>query len=149
MLLYNSVEVWNPQYRYRCSLSNGGARWHLPVIDAPVTTSMWLPSRRMFAVGFTNGKVVLAGMSVATGRGVVNHSDVKDAARITLLHTLDTGNSSPVASIRFSADCETMLLCAKGVDVTEFSIGSGSFIRAFVPELQLHHCECVCVTLPQ
>jgi len=37
------------------------------------------------AVGFANGKVVLAGMTRAAGRGVVNHSDVKDQACITMM----------------------------------------------------------------
>ncbi len=86
-LRYNSLEVWNPQYRYRCSLTQG-ARWQLPVVDGAITTSVWLQQQRLLAVAYTNGKVVLAGMSRASGRGVVNHSDVKDQACVTMMYLL-------------------------------------------------------------
>ena len=82
--MYNSVEVWNPQYRYRCTLSQG-TRWHLPVVDSAISSCVWLGARRILAVGFENGKVVLAGVARVAGRGAVNHADVKDKACITLM----------------------------------------------------------------
>jgi hypothetical protein len=106
-------------------------------VDSAISTSVWLQSRRTLAVGFANGKVILAGISRAESRGVVNHADVKDQACITVLHVLDSGSSSPVAAIRFSANTETVLLCVKGVEVTEFNVSTGAFIRAFIPELQV------------
>jgi hypothetical protein len=78
---------------------------------------------------FANGKVVLASMTRDVGKAAVNHSDVKDSACITMMctfplfynqnlvvivtcrYTLDSGNSSPVTSIRFGLNAETILLC--------------------------------------
>jgi hypothetical protein len=116
-----------------------GGRWHLPVVDSPISTSVWLQSRRILAVGFANGKVILAGISRASSRGVVNHADIKDQASIIMTHVLDSGSSSPVAAIRFNASAETIMLCMRGVEATEFNVASGAFIRAFIPELQVGH----------
>jgi hypothetical protein len=163
-VLHTAVEVWNPQYRYRCSLAQGAPRWKLPVLHSAISTSVWVGVHRMlagssasslaifgfktlkhnmflrahrshalllslaliiaslnmlaihpFAVGFDNGKVVLARITRSSGKGVVNHSDIKDQACIVLMHSLDTGNSSPIASIRFNFSGENMLLCASAL----------------------------------
>jgi hypothetical protein len=106
-------------------------------VDSSISTSVWLQSRRTLAVGFSNGKVILAGISRASSRGLVNHADVKDQASIIMTHVLDSGSPAPVAAIRFNAFAETIMLCIRGVEVTEFSVASGAFIRAFTPELQV------------